>query len=164
MNEQLFLRECWLKTVPERFRPKPPEKLPSLEKLRKSEWSPRFEKAMRDRLIFGAFRYGLIENQDYSEYDLVQEARKRLERFESTKNLEMLVDAANMLLLRFVHGERVGEVLTSIDDGEHSEKLPVDWESSVKVECIDVAGENDDYCGNWDNDTEVCTEKECPLC
>ena len=31
--------------------------LPSIESLRLSEWSPEFEKGMRDRLVMGAFRY-----------------------------------------------------------------------------------------------------------
>ena len=36
---------------------------PSLESLKKTEWSPEFEKLMRNRLIMGAIRYGLLHEK-----------------------------------------------------------------------------------------------------
>ena len=71
----------------------------------------------------GAFRYGPIAEQDFSNYDLIDEMRKRIQRYESDRNLEHLVDTANICLLAFVHGKRNGEKMIAIDDGPHTKKI-----------------------------------------
>lgn len=116
---QEFLDDLWrdMAGAPD---PKPPKRLPSPDVLAQSEWSNRFEQLMRNRLIQGAFRYGLIAEQDLTKCNLLDEASIRMGRYKRSRNLEYLVDAANMLLLAFVAGERRGETLTSIDDGEHA--------------------------------------------
>ena len=95
----------------------------NIEEFKKSEWSPEFEKYMRNRLIMGAFRYGKMADQELGKYNLPLDAKKRIDKYLKTKNLEHLVDAANILLLQFVHGKRIGEELKSIDDGEHSKEV-----------------------------------------
>ena len=102
---------------------KPLKKIPSLEELKISQWCPELEKLQRNRLIMGAFRYGLLEDQDFNKYDLVLEIKKRLERYIKTKNLEYLVDTNNMCLLQFIKGKRLGQKLKSIDDGEHTPEI-----------------------------------------
>jgi len=100
-----------------------PMLLPSLEELKESEWCPEFEQGMRDRLVMGAFRYGLMARQDYSNYNLIKEAKGRLSRYSEDNNLEHLMDAANMCLLSYVHGQRQGQTVNSVDDGKHSERI-----------------------------------------
>ena len=96
----------------------------TLEDLRESEWSPRFERFMRNRLIMGSFRY-----QQFSEkrskpwnYDTAGEAIKRINRYQEDGNTEHLVDAANMCLLEFEFGHHKKKHFASIDDGEHTKK------------------------------------------
>ncbi len=94
----------------------------TLNELRESEWSPRFEQLMRNRLIMGSFRY-----QPFSEkrakpwkYDTAAEAIIRINRYKADGNTEHLVDAANMCLLEFEFGKHPKKHFSSIDDGEHA--------------------------------------------
>jgi len=97
---------------------------PSLEELRKTEWSSEFEELlsefigqapnhefityMRNRLIMGAFRYGLMREQDYSKYDIPGYIKGKIKLFEEAKNLECLIDAANLCLIGYIHYLRMG--------------------------------------------------------
>lgn len=80
-----------------------PEKknIPDLESLRKTEWSPEFEWLMRNRLVLGAFRYGLFDDPDKPKYDRRRSIRERLDDYEVTGNRENLVDIANVALMEF---------------------------------------------------------------
>lgn len=80
------------------------EKL-DFNKLKVSEWSPKFEELMRNRLLMGALRYGLMHSEGKPNYDRIAGARKRLLQYEETGNLECLVDVANMALLEFEEGK-----------------------------------------------------------
>jgi hypothetical protein len=82
----------------------PPE-APSLSALRRSEWSDAFEQAMRNRLIIGALRYGLIGARGKPVYDRLGGIQKRLSQYRLSGNRECLVDIANLALLEFVEGK-----------------------------------------------------------
>lgn len=98
------------------------EKLPPLESLRKSEWSDEFETLMRNRLIMGAFRYGLFSNPDKFAFRIVESMLARLHLYQRDRNLEHLVDVANLALVEFVAGRRVGLHVHPADDGIHVER------------------------------------------
>jgi hypothetical protein len=70
-----------------------------------AQWSTQFERLMKNRLMMGAFRYGLINAPNKQLYDRVAGARKRLSQFVETGNLEFLVDVANLALLEFEEGK-----------------------------------------------------------
>jgi|WetSurMetagenome_2_1015567.scaffolds.fasta_scaffold167467_4 hypothetical protein len=90
--------------------------MPSLDELKVTEWSPRFEELMRNRLIMGAFRYGRLGARGKGCWLRVSGAIARLERYLMTGNQELLVDAANLCLNEFVEGDGWW---ASVDDGEH---------------------------------------------
>lgn len=71
--------------------------------LQKTEWSPRFEQLMRNRLIMGAMRYETFEKKrrKINTYNYGYEAQRRLDTYNKTGNKEFLVDVANMCLLEF---------------------------------------------------------------
>lgn len=94
---------------------------PSLSDLRRTEWSRTFESLMRQRLLMGAFRYGLMKNKREQGYDLIKNIRVRLATYEKTGNLEQLVDIANLALLEFEHTRHPTAHFKSVDDGEHCE-------------------------------------------
>lgn len=75
----------------------------SLKSLEKTEWSPEFEQLMRNRLVMGALRYGLLADKKIKgkKWDLIEPIRKKVELYEETGNTEYLVDAANYCLLAF---------------------------------------------------------------
>lgn len=97
--------------------------IPSLDTLLESQWSPRFETLMRNRLLMGAFRYELFEEkQNDFNYDCAAEAVVRIQRFKDTGNTEHLVDAANMCLIEFEFSNHPNKHFASIDDGEHAKE------------------------------------------
>lgn len=90
-----------------------------LEELKRTEWSPLFEKLMRNRLVMGAFRYGRLRDRRKPKWDRVTYAIKKLEDYKKTRNSETLVDVANMMLLEFEEGDNHFEALC---DGFHVEQ------------------------------------------
>lgn len=76
---------------------------PTLEELRESEWSDEFEQLMRNRLIMGAFRYGVMSRPCVDD-EFALYAIKRIKKYIKTGNTEFLVDAANLCLMEFERG------------------------------------------------------------
>lgn len=98
------------------------KKMPPLEELRKSEWSEEFEQLMRNRLLMGAFRYGLFKDELKQKWAILPSIRRRLEKYEQTGNLEMLVDVANLCMIEFLIPSVPGAAMRPEDDGEHVER------------------------------------------
>ena len=94
--------------------------LPSIESLSKTEWSPRFEQLMRNRLIMGAYRYGMLGVKTKQQFDRVKSAKARLDLYAKTGNTEHLIDAANMCLLEFVEGVHPLKHFAATDDAIHT--------------------------------------------
>lgn len=95
---------------------------PSLEHLRKTQWCDEYEYYRRNRMVQGFFRYGDINRQELSDYDLPRECIKRVCKYEQDHNLEHLVDAGNLAMLAYMQGKKSGHLFNSIDDGEHAKK------------------------------------------
>lgn len=93
---------------------------PSLESLRRTEWSQRFELLMRNRLVMGALRYRLIEEKKLqNNYMLVKYIRDKCDQYENTGNLECLVDIANVAMLEFESPGHSNPHFTAGDDTSH---------------------------------------------
>lgn len=97
--------------------PAPPKH--TLQELSASEWSPEFERYMRNRLIMGALRYGKLGTPGKLVYDRLSSIRRRLMNYECSGNLELLVDIANLALCEFVEGQHPNRHWHAVDDGEH---------------------------------------------
>jgi hypothetical protein len=93
MRERLEQRAGLIQPEPPRYR---------LADLERSEWSPEFERLMRNRLIMGALRYGLMGAPGKPKYDRIGSIEKRLKAYRETGNKELLVDSANLCLMEFV--------------------------------------------------------------
>lgn len=94
----------------------PPRKL-------RTQWSPEFERAMRARLLVGAFRYGDIHNPFKPRFDNIQSALDRLRLYKLDGNQEHLVDAANLCLIEFVHPNHPSPHFSPSDDSTHAKEL-----------------------------------------
>lgn len=97
-----FFRNAWLRAAGQQEEPVS-ERKPGLALLLASEWSPRFERLVRNRLVMGGMRYGLLESAATRGVTglAVQMARDRLHRFLTDGNGEHLVDAAALCVVAF---------------------------------------------------------------
>lgn len=96
---------------------------PSLESLKKTEWSTKFERLMRNRMLMGALRYGLLGAKDKPNYDKITSIRQRLDLYEQGGNAEHLVDIANLCQVEFVDESHPNFHWKSEDDGVHAEEV-----------------------------------------
>ena len=99
------------------------ERVEPLDRLRATEWSREFEELMRNRLIMGRFRYAPMRSADKGNYDNMGSAIQRLEKYIETGNLEHVVDAANLCMVEFEHGNHPLRHFAAVDDGEHTRKI-----------------------------------------
>jgi hypothetical protein len=96
---------------------------PSFEELAKDQWSPEFERLMRNRLIVGALRYEtFFEKRRNNTYEIIKSILRRLHEYERTGNQEFLVDSANLLMIEFECPTHPAPHFHAIDDGTHVEK------------------------------------------
>lgn len=101
-----------------------PEPKCKIEDLEKSQWSDEFETKMRNRLIMGALRYGILGDPAKPTYDNTSSIIKRANLYVETGNLEHLVDIANLCLVEFIDGKHPNRHFHSADDtSEHVSKL-----------------------------------------
>lgn len=98
-----------------------PAPLPGVDiaTLWKSQWSQEFETLMRNRLVMGALRYGPLGTPRKTQFDRVSSMIRRLQGYQSTGNLEMLVDVANLALVEYEEGNHPLRHFNSDDTGEH---------------------------------------------
>ena len=114
LRERLLSKSSWLMDLTN-------ECTATFSELLGSEWSPEFERLMRNRLVMGALRYGRIQDNRGKKYLRVKDAIRRLNEYEEGGNLEHLVDAANLILLEFECGAHPKKHFNSVDDGQHCE-------------------------------------------
>lgn len=100
----------------------PPIPLPSPQSLRRSEWSSEFERLQRNRLVMGAYRYGLLQADKKELFNRNEDIRRRLNAYIVSGNDELLVDIANMAMLEFMEGKHPRKHFRSTDDGEHTRR------------------------------------------
>lgn len=80
--------------------------------------TPEFDRLRNNRLLIGAFRYGLSGG-----FDCVASAIKRLLLYQETGNKEHLVDAANLCELEFIQENHHKAHFAPHDEGEHCKSL-----------------------------------------
>ena len=99
-----FLKNAWRRMAGLPEVTLKPKVIPPLESLRKTEWDKEFEQLMRNRLVMGAIRYGLLGDKSKPRYDRIGTLLRRAEEYRKTGNDELLVDIANTAMLEFVEG------------------------------------------------------------
>ena len=98
-------------------------RMPTLDELRAKQWSERFEMLRSNRMVLGAFRYGLMEDQvKGSPYDNVASLIARARAYQETGNTEYLVDIANLAMIAFEIGVHPTKHFRAVDDGIHTER------------------------------------------
>jgi len=98
----------------------------TVQELWHMQWSKRFERWMRARLVMGFFRYGSNRETDRTARPRrhnIRSAIKRLELYLETGNQECLVDAANLCMVEaLIPGDHPSPFFGAVDDGIHTEE------------------------------------------
>jgi len=92
--------------------------LPTLEELKETEWVPEFDMLAKNKMIQAAFRYGLLRFNN--NYDFIASLRNKLDLYEKTHNLELLVDIRNYAMLEFKKPKYADAFYLNEDDTEHA--------------------------------------------
>lgn len=95
----------------------------SYKELIETEWSHKFERLMRKRLIVGALRYTRMWAYGAPKWDTIGSMIRRLEDYRWDGNQEHLVDVANLAMVEFTRPTHPKAHFRSIDDGAHTEIL-----------------------------------------
>jgi len=93
--------------------------MPKLKDLEKSEWSPKFERFMRNRLIMGYYRYGPFATQNRTTTEMLDSIIRRAMEYKEKGNDELLVDIANLCMKEFAVGNHPNKHFEAVDDGQH---------------------------------------------
>lgn len=93
-----------------------------LRSIRKINWSSKFERLMRNRLVMGYFRYGPLNKQVQGQYNNIQSIMDRANLYKRTGNDEILVDIANIAMVEFKNGLHPKKHFKSVDDGIHTQQ------------------------------------------
>lgn len=96
-----------------------PKKVLKLSDLEKSEWVPEFETLMRNRMIMGALRYGLLANKKQSNYNYIEYLERKIVIYKQTGNTECLVDIANICQIAFLYDNHPNKHFQAEDDKHH---------------------------------------------
>ena len=90
----------------------------SPDELRRTQWCPEFDELCRDRMVMGAYRYGLVKHTA-GKKDMVAGAIKRLELYRETGNAEHLLDAANACRVEWMQQNHPRFHFRAADDEVH---------------------------------------------
>ena len=94
--------------------------LPTLDELWETEWNPTFDTLARGKMVLAAFRYGLLRNNNV--FDFIESMKRKIERYEQTHNLELMVDVRNYAMLEFTKPKYADSYYHNEDDTEHAVK------------------------------------------
>lgn len=136
MNNNEFYKEAWIRLTLEQSgvdysSHTAPLIVKSLEELKKENWSIMFDKILisfdlkliemqHNRLCLGSLRYGKFgDKEKAARQDREQYIKNKVEILRKTKNIECLIDIANILLL-----ESVESKLNLVFDYNFSKKSP----------------------------------------
>ncbi len=86
-----------------------------------SEWSREFERLMRDRLVVGAYRYGLLGAPGKPVYDRLGAIEDKAKEYRLTGNDELLVEIGTGAMCEFVEGTHPKKHFAAGDDTKHLE-------------------------------------------
>lgn len=119
MTLDWFLRQAWRRAcgLPEEAL----RLVPDLDELRETQWCPEFEQHMRDRLVLGAFRYGLLPEDRAAgrKFDSMGSIERHLLKYRETGNSEHLVDVANLCMVEYYNPAHPDAHFRPLDDGDH---------------------------------------------
>jgi hypothetical protein len=95
-----------------------------------SEWSHTFLKGMLARMEVSFHKYGAAADAYPHRVNALKSAAERIEKYRQTGNTEWLIDAANFLMLEFMHPSLPYAEFRPTDSGESPGR--VWWDTRAK--------------------------------
>jgi hypothetical protein len=86
------------------------------EDILKTEFSEKFVKGMRDRMVVSFHKYGRVADAYPKKLDAVGDMQKRLQKYAETGNTEWLMDVANFAMIEFMHPRHPNAHFEGTDD------------------------------------------------
>lgn len=86
--------------------------------LPKSEFSEEFIELMRNRMEMSFHKYGAIADAYPNKVSAIESAFMRVDKYIDTGNKEFLVDAANFIMIEFIHPCVVEAYFKATDSSE----------------------------------------------
>ncbi len=80
-----------------------------------TEYSEAFIQGMLNRMAVSFFKYGLVADAFPGKVSALASAAQRVEKYQETKNTEYLMDAANFLMIEFMHPSLEGAHFAGTD-------------------------------------------------
>lgn len=88
-----------------------------------TEFSFDFAQGMADRMAVSFHKYGKVADAVPWKIDALGSAHKRIQKYLDTKNTEWLVDAANFIMMEFMHPSLEGAHFRPTDSNESPGRL-----------------------------------------
>jgi len=89
------------------------------EDILKTEYSEKFDKLRKDRIIVSFYKYGPLQvNYGQELIDAIKSLEKRLEMYKDTGNTEFLCDIANFAMIEFMCPQHPLAHFKPLDDGK----------------------------------------------
>ena len=87
------------------------------EDILKTEYSEKFDKLRKDRMIVSFYKYGPLQT-NYSQelIDAIKSLEKRLQMYKDTGNTEFLCDIANFAMIEFMCPQHPSAHFKPLDD------------------------------------------------
>jgi hypothetical protein len=100
-------------------------RVPDLDALRRCQWCSDFDRLRLNRMLLGAFRYGIISRGAQERcYDNIGSIVRRVRAYEASGNMEHLLDVANLAMIEWMTSTHPKRHFRSEDDGVHTEPSP----------------------------------------
>lgn len=83
-----------------------------------SEFSAQFVRGMAARMAVSFHKYGKVADAVPWKIDALESALRRIQKYRETKNTEWLIDAANFVMMEFMHPSIDGAHFRATDSHE----------------------------------------------
>jgi hypothetical protein len=89
------------------------------EQILATEYSSEFDEVRKGRMVVSFYKYGPLKvNAGERLVDEIANVKERLRMYAATGNTELLADAANFLMIEFMHPQHPDAHFSTLDDGK----------------------------------------------
>lgn len=110
----------------------------SHDQVLETEFSEVFVRGMKCRMVVSFFKYGAIRDAYPAKVDAITSMQRRIDQYRETGNTECLMDAANFLMIEFMHPRQPGAFFKGTDSDQSPGRVTaegkVTWKPNADIE------------------------------